>query len=58
MQFATGIRPFNNLAHDAAIGLKIFQGENPLDNMIEHHKDNCELILENRDLEKILRMCF
>ena len=26
--------------------------------MLEHNKENCELIQEHKDLENILRMCF
>lgn len=58
LEFATGLKPFPDIQNDAAICMKIFQGQSPLDYALKKFEVDCELIKENVTFKNILKQCF
>lgn len=58
LEFSTGVKPFENVASEVAMCLKIFQGSSPLDYALENNNAESELILENDDFKELLKLCF
>ena len=57
LQFATGIKPFEEIQNDMSLCMKIFQGKSPLDYALEYNMYDCDLIKENPDFKEILKLC-
>jgi mitogen-activated protein kinase kinase kinase len=58
LEFATGVKPFENVVSEVAMCLKIFQGCSPLDYALENNNAEAELIIENDDFKELLKLCF
>jgi serine/threonine protein kinase len=58
LEFSTGVKPFENVASEVAMCLKIFQGSSPLDYALENNNAESELIIENDDFKELLKLCF
>ena len=58
LQFSTGVKPFEDVASEVVMCLKIFQGCSPLDYALENFNSETELIQDNEDFKEILKMCF
>mmetsp|Transcript_3929 Transcript_3929/g.6666 ORF Transcript_3929/g.6666 Transcript_3929/m.6666 type:complete len:109 (-) Transcript_3929:14-340(-) len=58
LQFATGLKPFDDIPNEVAMCLKIFQGVSPLQHCLKQNKLDIDLIEENDDFKKVLEQCF
>ena len=58
LQFSTGLKPFNDIDHEVAASMKIFQGCSPLEYALKNYESDClDLINENEEFKTILQKC-
>jgi len=57
LQFCSGLRPYSGIENDLSLCMQIYQGLSPLDYALKNNAIDMDLVTENKDFHRILKMC-